>query len=79
MSEIKRILRLTKQINTELQHFVPCVNSEIEAKTSICKYLREIRTLAQDIHSEDHLQCKPEFTNAAFHSVQNKQWGSFCN
>lgn len=37
------IIKLIEEIHVDLDHFVPCVNSEIEAKSSIYKRLREIR------------------------------------
>jgi hypothetical protein len=49
MLETKEIIHLTEKINTELEHFVPCVASEIEAKTIIHHHLREIRALVTEI------------------------------
>ncbi|MDM8549086.1 hypothetical protein QUF72_03365 [Desulfobacterales bacterium HSG2] len=49
MLETKEIINLTDKINTELEHFVPCVASEIEAKTIIYRHLQEIRALVTEI------------------------------
>ncbi len=46
MSRKEEIIRLVNKINRELDHFVPCVGSEIEAKTTIHRYLQDIRSLA---------------------------------
>ncbi len=49
MVQQKKIIKLIEEINNDLDHFVPCVNSEIEAKSSIHKRLGEIRQLAWKI------------------------------
>jgi len=49
MFETKEIIYLTEKINAELEHFVPCVASEIEAKTIIHQHLQEIRALVTEI------------------------------
>jgi hypothetical protein len=47
MREAKKIINLTEKINSELEHFIPCVNSEMHAKSAIYKYLRQIRSLVK--------------------------------
>ncbi|RLC21142.1 MAG: hypothetical protein DRI57_03100 [Deltaproteobacteria bacterium] len=49
MSKPDRIISLTEKISAELQHFVPCVPSEIEAKTMIHAHLQDIQALVLDI------------------------------
>jgi len=49
MLQTREIAHLTEKIRIELEHFIPCVRSEMEAKHVISKHLKEIRTLTQEI------------------------------
>ena len=57
MLETKEIVHLTEKINAELEHFVPCVASEIEAKSVIHHHLQEIRALVTEVREH---QCACE-------------------
>jgi len=55
MIQTEEIVHLTEKISAELEHFIPCVRSEIEAKHVISKHLKDIRTLVREV--QDH-KCK---------------------
>ncbi len=49
MDKTRKIIGLVDKIDRELENFIPCLNLEIEAKTSINQYLMDIRSLADEI------------------------------
>ncbi len=49
MIQTEEIVHITEKIRIELEHFIPCVRSEIEAKHVISRHLKEIRTLIREV------------------------------